>query len=78
MMNGLFRNISENINLDTLEESEDEEDFENIDLDKYVDLDKSFIMECVYNTRFKMWIPETIIKNKNIIDYRQLLKFKKK
>ena len=60
------------------EESEDEEDFENINLDKYVDLDKSFIMECVYNNKFKMWIPEKVVKNKNIIDRRQLLKFKKK
>ena len=78
MMNGLFRNISENINLDTLEESEDEEDFENIDLDKYVDLDKSYTMECVYNNKFKMWIPEKVVKNKSIIDHKQLFKFKKK
>ena len=78
MMNSLFRNISENMNLDTLEESEDEEDFENIDLDKYVDLDKCFTMECVYNNKFKMWVPEKVVKNKNIIDRKQLLKFKKK
>lgn len=78
MMNGLFRNISENINLDTLEESEDEEDFENINLDKYVDLDKSFTMECVYNNKFKMWVPKKIVNNKNIIDHKQLFKFKKK
>ncbi len=78
MMNGLFRNISENINLDTLEESEDEEDFENIDLDKYVDLEKSFTMECVYNNKFKMWIPQKVVKNKDVIDHKQLFKFKKK
>ena len=78
MMNGLFRNISENINLDTLEESEDEEDFENIDLDKYVDLEKSFTMECVFNNKFKMWIPKKVVKNKDVIDHKQLFKFKKK
>ena len=77
-MNSLFRNITENTNLDTLEESEDEEDFENIDLDKYVDLDKSIIMECVYNDRFKMWIPNKVMRNHNITDYKQLYKFKKK
>lgn len=78
MMNGLFRNISENINLDTLEESEDEDDFENINLDKYVDLEKSFTMECVYNNKFKMWVPKNVVKNKDVIDHKQLFKFKKK
>jgi len=77
MMNNLFRNISENGNLDTLEESEDEEDFENIDLDKYVDLDKSFTMECLYNNKFKMWVPEKVVTNKDVIEQKQLLKFKK-
>ena len=40
-MNGLFRNIKENTNLDLLEESDDEEEFENISDDKYVDLEIS-------------------------------------
>merc|ERR1712225_207562 len=31
MMNNIFRNIKENHNLDTLEESDSEDDFENID-----------------------------------------------
>ena len=35
-MNSLFRNIKENGNLDLLEESDDEEEFENIALDKFV------------------------------------------
>ena len=35
-MNNIFRNIKENTNLDALEESDDEEEFENISLDKYV------------------------------------------
>jgi len=34
MMNKLFRNIKENENLDTLEESDDEEEFENENVDK--------------------------------------------
>ena len=56
-MNSLFRNIKENENLDALEESDDEEEFENIDPDKFVYLDRSFKIYCVYNTRFKKWIP---------------------
>ena len=35
-MNKLFRNIKENNNLDLLEESDSEDEFENIQLDKYV------------------------------------------
>ena len=34
-------------------------------------------MECVYNNKFKMWVPEKVVKNKNIIDHKQLFKFKK-
>ena len=35
-MNSIFRNIKENRNLDLLEESDDEDEFENINLDKYL------------------------------------------
>tara|TARA_Y100000817_G_C16856040_1_gene544035 strand:- start:823 stop:1740 length:918 start_codon:yes stop_codon:yes gene_type:complete len=57
LMNGLFRNIKENRNLDLLEESDDEDEFENTDEAKYVDLDKEIIMQCVYNSSFKRWRP---------------------
>ena len=56
-MNSLFRNIKENENLDLLEESDDEDEFENTDVAKYVDLDKEIIMQCVYNSTFKRWRP---------------------
>ena len=56
-MNNIFRIIKENKNLDYLEESDDEEEFENINLDKYVDLNKKYIMKCEYNFNFKKWIP---------------------
>ena len=59
-MNGLFRNIRENKNLDYIEESEDDEEFENIAVDKFVDLQKSIPMECVFNRKFKKWIPMKI------------------
>lgn len=56
-MNGLFRNIRENLNLDYIEESDDEEDFEDTRLDKYVDSAKTLIMECVFHKKFKKWVP---------------------
>jgi hypothetical protein len=56
-MNKLFRIIKENTNLDALEESDDEEEFENENLDKFVHLDKSYKMVCHYNHKFKKWVP---------------------
>jgi hypothetical protein len=60
MMNALFRHIKENANLDLLEESDDDEEFENIQIDKFVDLEKTVAMECVYSKRFKKWQPVKI------------------
>jgi hypothetical protein len=57
MMNALFRNIKENANLDLLEESDDEAEFENTQMDKFVDLEKTVRMECVYSKRFRKWQP---------------------
>lgn len=60
-MNGLFRNIRENRNLDYIEESDDEEDFENIAEDKYVNVNKSLLMECIFNYKFKKWVPVKVV-----------------
>ena len=57
MMNKLFRNIKENNNLDALEESDDEEEFENDREDKFVYLDRTYQMVCQYNYKFKKWSP---------------------
>jgi len=57
MMNKLFRNIKENQNLDALEESDDEEEFENERADKFVYLDRSLKMVCQFNHKFKKWSP---------------------
>ena len=57
MMNKLFRIIKENENLDALEESDDEEEFENEDVDKFVHLDKSYKMLCRFNYKFNKWTP---------------------
>ena len=61
-MNGLFRNIKENVNLDLLEESDEEDEFENTHLDKFVNLDKTILMECVFLKRFQKWQPVKVIK----------------
>lgn len=60
MMNKLFRNIKENDNLDALEESDDEEEFEDDRKDKYVYLDKTYKMNCEYNHKFKKWVPVSL------------------
>ena len=57
MMNKLFRNIKENQNLDALEESDDEEEFQNDKIDKYVYLDRSYDLICEYNVKYKRWQP---------------------
>jgi len=57
MMNSLFRNIKENKSLDALEESDDEDEFENVNINKFVDLSKKIKMKCVYNHKFKKWTP---------------------
>jgi len=77
MMNKLFRNIKENQNLDALEESDDEEEFENISLDKFVDLDKKYIMKCLYLPKFKSWQPIEVVNNK-VSEKREILFYKKK
>ena len=77
-MNDLFRKIKENKNLDLLEESDDEEEFENIDLEKYVDLGKTYIIECFYNKKFKKWVPKNLAKNNYIIDKNKINLIKNK
>jgi len=62
-MNSLFRKIRENEILDYIEESEDEEEFENIKEDKYVDLKKKLLMECIFHPKFKKWIPIKVVND---------------
>ena len=63
-MNSIFRTIKENDNLDALEESDSEEEFEDVSLDKFVNLEKQEIMKCVYNRKFNGWVPIEIKKEK--------------
>lgn len=75
MMNSLFRNIKENRNLDALEESDDESEFENTNLDKHVFLDKSFLMVCEYNGKFKKWSPVKVAEEgANVISVKYFTK----
>lgn len=74
MMNKLFRNIKENNNLDTIEESDNEEEFEDDREDKYVYLDRSFKMNCEYNNKFKKWTPVSLADKNDRINSVALLK----
>ena len=56
-LNRLFRHIKENDNLDLLEESDDDDEFENIDMDKYVDLEKTHKLLCRYLPKMNKWEP---------------------
>lgn len=56
-LNGFFRNIRENANIDAIEESDDEDDFEDVRENKYVDLEKEVVMECAFHYKFKKWMP---------------------
>lgn len=64
-MNNQFRNIRENANIDCIEESDDEDDFQDGRYDKYANLTKSITMECVFNIKFKRWVPERIVSERN-------------
>lgn len=61
MMNTIFRTIKENTSLDALEESDDEEDFEDTRVEKYLILKATPIkMKCEYNYKFKKWTPVSV------------------
>tara|TARA_B110000305_G_C19307202_1_gene572178 strand:+ start:202 stop:1119 length:918 start_codon:yes stop_codon:yes gene_type:complete len=72
MLNNKFRIIKENINLDLLEESDDEEEFENTNEDKYVYLDRYYNYKCTFHYKTKRWIPIEITHDKRIVNYSDL------
>jgi len=79
MMNKLFRNIKENENLDLLEESDDEEEFQNENIDRFVDMHKTVYMICKFNYKFKKWYPvkEVITLKQELVDKNELLDYEK-
>ena len=75
-LNGLFRKIRENKNLDYIEESDDEEEFQNIEEDRYVDLKKILFMECVFHFKFKKWIPIKVVDHRSrVVHIDSLVKY---
>jgi hypothetical protein len=54
LLNRLFRNIRENDNIDYVEESEDEDDFEEA---VYTFKDRVLLMECTFDAKTKKWVP---------------------
>jgi len=77
-MNSLFRTIKENDNLDYLEESDDEEEFEDISLDKFVDTNKKIKILCVYNSKFKSWMPLEPLEKGDICSKQDIMIIEKK
>ena len=79
MMNSLFRNIKENSNLDLLEESDSEEEFENIEDSKFVDTTKTLVMKCIYMPRFRKWLPISVTnENVKIVSHKDAQYLEKK
>ena len=66
-MNSIFRNIRENKNLDYIEESEDEDEFQDMRENKYVDLEKKVLLECSFHTKFKRWVPLRLVDSRSKI-----------
>ena len=74
-MNQLFRHIKENTNLDYIEESDDEAEFQDVRDDRFVDLNKTLNMECIFNHKFKRWLPVRVIEGPcRVINISQLAK----
>lgn len=74
-LNGLFRKIRENKNIDYIEESDDEDDFQNMSADKYVSINKILYMECVFNYKFKRWTPVKVVNASNkVVHMNKLVK----
>ena len=60
MMNSLFRRIRENDNIDLIEESEDEDDFQNVDNDKFLQKGLCLKMLFDYDTENGRLIPSKV------------------
>lgn len=79
-MNKLFRKIKENNNLDFLEESDSDSDFEDVRKDKFVDINKYYYMICEFNKNFMKWEPNKILlnnNNNNLSNYSEIIKLER-
>jgi hypothetical protein len=57
MLNSIFRNVKENGDLDLLEESDNEDEFENTDTDRFLRVKEGMTMLMQYMPRFNGWRP---------------------
>ena len=57
LLNSIFRDVKENDNLDLLEESDSEEEFENTKEDRFIKYKDGFTMRVEYIPRFNGWKP---------------------
>lgn len=71
LLNSIFRNIKESTNLDLLEESDDDDDFENTSDNKY-NLDNTVYMDCTFNKKFNSWEPVHISKHKKLLTSEEI------
>jgi len=55
-MNTIFRNYKENTNLDAMEESDSDDDFEDISDDKYSHVGEERNISCVYDKVLSGWV----------------------
>lgn len=55
-LNAIFRNYKENVNLDTLEESDEEDEFEDISDTKYSNVGMEKNVTCEYNKNLSGWV----------------------
>ena len=59
LMNKLFRRVRENDNIDFIEESDDEDMFEDVSHDKFL-LNTTYTIRCIFNKKYKKWEPLNI------------------
>ena len=76
LLNSIFRQIKESTNLDLLEESDEEEEFQNISDNKY-NLNNIVYMTCKYNKKFNSWGPEKISKTKHLLTEDEIKKMER-
>ena len=62
------------MNLDALEESDDEEEFENEKEDRFVFLERTYNMVCSMNYKFKKWVPLKLASDQNKIVEEKVLR----
>lgn len=73
LLNTIFRKIKENQCLDMIEDSDDEDEFEDVREDKLVDLNKECIMECSFHFKFKKWVPLCLVSTEKVVQLQVLL-----